>query len=126
MFANRSWKVHDFPDLAFLFGEEWTLRFFCRPYCRHRVTSYCTNAEPGVRFAAQEFESRYDWGESKRRRGYIQEGRTTFVYGSPEVLVGNSMWREVLKTPQYRRGLVAVAVDEVNVRRLIRGVALSA
>ena len=56
----------------------------------------------------------------------IKEGRTTFVYGSPEVLVGNSMWREVLKTPQYRRGLVAVAVDEVHVRRLIRGVALSA
>ena len=54
-------------------------------------------------------------GESLSVDEDIKEGRTTFVYGSPEVLVGNSMWRKVLKTPQYRSGLVSVAVDEVHV-----------
>ena len=40
-------------------------------------------------------------GESLSVDENIKEGRTTFVYGSPEVLVGNSMWREVLKTQTW-------------------------
>ena len=44
----------------------------------------------------------------------IRDGLVTFIYGSPEVLVGNPAWRDLWKTSQYQKRVIAFAVDEVH------------
>ena len=44
----------------------------------------------------------------------IARGSFTFVYGSPETLVGKPMWRSVLSSDVYVSRVVAVVVDEAH------------
>ena len=53
-------------------------------------------------------------GEDYRLNDDIQNGKFTFVYGSPETLVGQQVWRSVLSSDLYARRVVAVAEDEAH------------
>ena len=44
----------------------------------------------------------------------IARGSFTFVYGSPETLVGKPMWRSVLSSDVYVSRVVAVVVNEAH------------
>ena len=44
----------------------------------------------------------------------IATGQVSIVYGSPETLVGNAKWRNILQNDVFRRRLVGLAVDEVH------------
>ena len=44
----------------------------------------------------------------------IQEGRYQFLFFSPELLLTNSRWREMLATSVYKQHLVAFIVDEAH------------
>ena len=44
----------------------------------------------------------------------IATGQVSIVYGSPETLVGNAKWRNILQNDVFRQRLVGLAVDEVH------------
>lgn len=44
----------------------------------------------------------------------IKRGLYDFVFGSPEILVGDVTWREVLKTQVYQEKLKLIVVDEAH------------
>ena len=44
----------------------------------------------------------------------IAKGEFSIVFGSPELLVGNDYWRDVLQTPLFQQRLLGIAVDEVH------------
>ena len=44
----------------------------------------------------------------------IKEGKVQLLYTSPESILRNSQWREMLLSDVYRKNLVAVVVDEAH------------
>ena len=44
----------------------------------------------------------------------ICEGRYQLVFMSPEALLGDNRWRDMLISPVYRQNLVGMAVDEAH------------
>ena len=44
----------------------------------------------------------------------IREGKHQLLYVSPESLICNPLWREVLSSSIYKENLVALAVDEAH------------
>jgi len=44
----------------------------------------------------------------------IHDGEYQLVFISPESIISNLYWREMLRTPVYRENLVAFAVDEAH------------
>ena len=43
-----------------------------------------------------------------------KEGKYQLLFVSPESLIRNSLWREVLSSKLYKQSLVAFAVDEAH------------
>ena len=54
-------------------------------------------------------------GSSKESDSDIRAGKVTFVYGSPEVLVGSAEWRDAIQQKALQDRFVAVVVDEVHI-----------
>ena len=44
----------------------------------------------------------------------VQDGKYQLVYVSPEAIIGDSRWREMLHSPAYQKNLVAFVVDEAH------------
>ena len=44
----------------------------------------------------------------------VKEGRVQLLYISPESLLTNHQWREMLRSEVYRENLVAFVVDEAH------------
>ena len=44
----------------------------------------------------------------------IINGEMNIVYSSPEAMLSNNHWREVICSPVYQRSVIAVAVDEAH------------
>ena len=44
----------------------------------------------------------------------MREGQAQLVYISPEQLLGNLLWREMLRSEVYQRNLVAFVIDEAH------------
>lgn len=42
----------------------------------------------------------------------IERGSYDFVYGSPEMFLASTKWREMLKSTMYQEKLKLIAVDE--------------
>ena len=53
-------------------------------------------------------------GESDSSDAAVKVGKFSYVYGSPEVLVGSREWRCALQANELRERLVAVVVDEAH------------
>lgn len=53
-------------------------------------------------------------GKNSEEIERIETGQYEFVFGSPERLVGESRWREMLKSSEYRRRLQLLVVDEAH------------
>lgn len=52
--------------------------------------------------------------EDQQVRKDIDLGKYQLVYLSPESLLTNVAWRETLRSPTYRKNLVALVVDEAH------------
>ena len=44
----------------------------------------------------------------------VKKGKTQLLFISPESLLRNPQWREMLLSPVYQRNLVALAIDEAH------------
>ena len=44
----------------------------------------------------------------------ILKGEYHILYSSPESLLGNNKWRDMLSSPVYQKSLVAIVVDEAH------------
>ena len=53
-------------------------------------------------------------GDNQREDKIISEGKCQLIFVSPESIMTNLRWREVLRSDVYQRHLVVLAVDEAN------------
>ena len=53
-------------------------------------------------------------GQSRLQLEKVDAGLCQLVYISPESLLYNQHWRELLRTTVYQRNLVALVVDEAH------------
>ena len=53
-------------------------------------------------------------GEDKLENLSIEKGECSVVYSSPESLLGNGRWRNMLSSSIYQKNLVGIAVDEAH------------
>lgn len=59
------------------------------------------------------FKSTYIGRDSSENEN-IENGFFDFVFASPEQLLGNVKWRDVLKSTQYKEKLKAIVIDEAH------------
>ena len=52
-------------------------------------------------------------GEVRDDEGILQ-GKYKVVYVSPESILRDSKWRNMLRTPAYKENVIALAVDEAH------------
>lgn len=52
--------------------------------------------------------------DDRGQREKVLGGEVQIVYIGPEMLLLNTTWREMLRTPVYKSNLVAFVVDEVH------------
>ena len=53
-------------------------------------------------------------GQDKVTPDRVKEGHFDFVFGTPESMVGNDSWREVISDHGFREKLGVIAVDEAH------------
>ena len=53
-------------------------------------------------------------GQEQANLQKVFNGETNIVYSSPEAVLGNDQWREMVSSPIYQRNVIAVAVDEAH------------
>ena len=53
-------------------------------------------------------------GQEQANLQKILKGEMNIVYSSPEAVLGNDQWREMVSSPIYQRNVIAVAVDEAH------------
>ena len=53
-------------------------------------------------------------GQEQANLQKIFKGEMNIVYSSPEAVLGNDQWREMVSSPIYQRNAIAVAVDEAH------------
>ncbi|VDI74708.1 ATP-dependent DNA helicase RecQ [Mytilus galloprovincialis] len=53
-------------------------------------------------------------GKNVSENEVIEQGKYDFVFGSPEVLVGDTKWREILKSDVYQKHMALIVVDETH------------
>lgn len=53
-------------------------------------------------------------GKNVSENEAIEQGKYDFVFGSPEVLVGDTKWREILKSDVYQKHMALIVVDEAH------------
>lgn len=53
-------------------------------------------------------------GDDNEENKKILNGEFTLVYTSPESLLGNSKWRNMLKSRTYQESLIGIVVDEAH------------
>ena len=53
-------------------------------------------------------------GQEQANLQKIFKGEMNIVNPSPEAVLGNDKWREMVSSPIYQRNVIAVAVDEAH------------
>lgn len=53
-------------------------------------------------------------GQVEAKFQQILNGEMNIVYSSPEAMLSNDQWREMIRSPIYQRSVIAVAVDEAH------------
>lgn len=53
-------------------------------------------------------------GKDSAENEKIEQGSYDFIFGSPEMFVGNQKWRELLLSSVYQNKLKLIVVDEAH------------
>ncbi|XP_044185094.1 putative ATP-dependent DNA helicase Q1 [Acropora millepora] len=53
-------------------------------------------------------------GYDKSVNGKIEKGECSIVFSSPESLLGNGRWRNMLSSDTYKENLIGIVVDEAH------------
>ena len=53
-------------------------------------------------------------GQEEGNLQRILKGEMNIVYSSPEAMMANDQWREMVSSPIYQRSVIAVAVDDAH------------
>lgn len=75
------------------------------------MSCYCTVILQVISFTAKGLSAAF---ASQADSTDIKEGRFQLVFITPESLIGNLQWREMLRSTVYEQNLVGVAVDEAH------------
>ena len=90
------------------------LAFDCLRHCDTNPKSIALVVSPLIALMKDQVKTLQQRGADEEAREQIHNGEFQLLFISPEAVLTNPEWRDMLQSPVYQENLVAFAVDEAH------------